>query len=71
MDSARAATVADQRAAFFREASRQLEEESLFFPLAAPVRWSLVGQRIEGFAENIVARHPLTGLNDRLKREGQ
>lgn len=71
MDSARAETIADQRAAFIREASRLLEEEILFIPLAAPVRWSLVGQRIEGFAENIVARHPLTGLNDRLRREGQ
>ena len=71
MDSARAATIADQRAAFIREASRLLEEETFFIPLAAPVRWSLVGQRIEGFAENIVARHPLTGLNDRLRREGQ
>ncbi|MCY7281107.1 MAG: ABC transporter substrate-binding protein [Sphingomonas bacterium] len=71
MDSARAATISDQRAALIREASRLLEEESVFLPLAAPVRWSLVGARIEGFAENIVARHPLTGLNDRLRREGQ
>jgi peptide/nickel transport system substrate-binding protein len=71
MNSARAATVADQRAAFIREASRLIEEETLFLPLTAPVRWSLVGTRIEGFAENIVARHPLTGLNDRLRREGQ
>lgn len=71
MDSARGATVADQRAAFIREASRLLEEETLFLPIAAPVRWSLVGPRIEGFAENIVARHPLTGLNDQLRREGQ
>ena len=71
MDSARTATVADQRAAFIREASQILEGKSFFIPLAAPVRWSLVGTRIEGFAENIVARHPLTGLNDRLRREGQ
>ena len=71
MSSARAATIADQRGAFIREASRLLEEESLFLPLAAPVRWSLVGARIQGFAENIVARHPLTGLNDKLRREGQ
>jgi len=71
MDSARAATVAAQRAAFIREASRLIEEDSLFFPLTAPVRWSLVGERIEGFAENVVARHPLTGLNQRLPREGQ
>ena len=71
MDSARAATVAEQRAALIRDASRLIEEEILFLPIAAPVRWSLVGPRIEGFAENIVARHPLTGLNDRLRREGQ
>ena len=71
MDAARVATIADQRAAFIREATRLLEEESLFLPIAAPVRWSLVGTRIEGFAENIVARHPLTGLTDRLRREGQ
>ena len=71
MDSARAATVAEQRAALIRDASRLIEEEILFLPIAAPVRWSLVGPRIEGFAENIVARHPLTGLNDQLRREGQ
>ena len=71
MDAGRAATIADQRAAFLGEASRLIEEEILFLPIAAPVRWSLVGPRIEGFAENIVARHPLTGLNDRLRREGQ
>ena len=71
MESARGATVAAQRAAFIREASRLIEEETLFLPIAAPVRWSLVGPRIEGFAENIVARHPLTGLSDQLRREGQ
>ena len=31
-------------------------------PIAAPIRWSLVGDGSPGFAENIVARHPLTGL---------
>ena len=71
MDAARAATIADQRAAFIREATRLIEEENLFLPLTAPVRWSLVGSRVEGFAENVVARHPLTGLTDQLRREGQ
>ncbi|MEO8142470.1 MAG: ABC transporter substrate-binding protein [Sphingomicrobium sp.] len=71
MDAGRAAIIADQRAAFMSEAARLIEEDMLFLPLTAPVRWSLVGPRIEGFAENIVARHPLTGLNDRLRREGQ
>jgi oligopeptide transport system substrate-binding protein len=71
MDAGRAALIADQRAAFLVDASRLLEEQTLFLPLAAPVRWSLVGSRIQGFSENIVARHPLMGLNDRLRREGQ
>ena len=71
MDSARAATIADQRVAFIVEADRLLSEQSLFIPLAAPIRWSLVGNRVQGFAENIVARHPLTGLGDRLSRDGQ
>lgn len=71
MDSARAALVADQRAAFLSEAARLIEEDSLFLPIAAPVRWSLVGSRVQGFSENIVARHPLTGLSERLRREGQ
>ena len=71
MDSARAATIADQRAAFLTEANRLIEAQTLFIPLAAPVRWSLVGNRVQGFAENIVARHPLTSLRDRLSRDGQ
>jgi len=71
MDSARAATIADQRAAFINEANRLIEAQTLFIPLAAPVRWSLVGNRVQGFAENIVARHPLTSLRDRLSRDGQ
>ncbi len=71
MDNARAATVADQRAAFIGEANRLIEAQTLFIPLAAPVRWSLVGNRVQGFAENIVARHPLTSLRDRLSRDGQ
>ncbi len=71
MDSGRAALIADQRAAFLIEAGRLIEADNLFLPIAAPVRWSLVGSRVQGFAENIVARHPLTGLNDRLRREGQ
>ena len=71
MDSARLAAVADQRAAFFVTANRLIEQQSLFMPLAAPVRWSLVGNRVQGFAENNVARHPLTRLRDRLSRDGQ
>ena len=71
MAAGRDARIADQRAAFLGEASRLIEADNLFLPIAAPVRWSLVGSRVQGFSETIVARHPLTGLNDRLRREGQ
>ena len=71
MDAGRAAT--DRRPArrLPGRSASLIEEDNLFLPIAAPVRWSLVGRRIAGFAENIVARHPLTGLTDRLRREGQ
>ena len=69
MDSARDAELAVQRAALIAEAGRLLDEDHLFIPLAAPIRWSLVSNDVEGFAENIFARHPLTGLGENLSRE--
>ncbi len=71
MDSAREAAVAVQRTAMLAEAGRLLDGETLFIPLAAPIRWSLVSDDVNGFAENIFARHPLTGLGDRPGRERQ
>jgi len=62
--SARAATIAAQRAALFVEASRMMDEAQLFIPIAAPIRWSLVSGRVPGFAENSFARHTLVGLTD-------
>ena len=47
-----------------------MDEDQLFIPIAAPVRWSLVSDRIEGFAGNRFARHTLTSLEERLNREG-
>jgi peptide/nickel transport system substrate-binding protein len=70
MAGARDAQLAIQRAAMLMEAGRILDEESLFFPIAAPIRWSLVGD-LPGFAENIFARHPLSGLRDKPSRERQ
>ena len=46
------------------------DDLALFFPLAAPVRWSLVSDRIIGFAGNRYARHTLTDLEQRLSRGG-
>ncbi len=70
LEAARLAPVAAQRGALLAEASRLMDEAQLFLPIAAPVRWSLVSDRIEGFAGNRFARHTLTSLEERLNREG-
>jgi peptide/nickel transport system substrate-binding protein len=70
LDAARAAPVAAQRGALFAEAARLMDEAQMFIPIAAPVRWSLVSDRIEGFAGNRFARHTLTSLEEKLNREG-
>ena len=64
LDAARAAPVAAQRAALLGEAARMMDDEVLFIPLTAPVRWSLVSTRVKGFAGNRFARHTLTELQD-------
>jgi len=71
MDEARDTQIAAQRTALLAEAGRMLDEKSLFLPLAAPIRWSLVANDLPGFAENIFARHPLSGLRDKPTRERQ
>ncbi len=71
MDSARATLVADQRGAMLAEAARLLDARTAFIALAAPIRWSLVGQGLPGFTENKVARHPLIGLKRKPSPEGQ
>lgn len=67
--AARAAPVAAQRNALLAEAERKIRESSLFLPIAAPVRWSLVARGLPGFAENRFARHPLTNLRNRPGEE--
>lgn len=71
MDSARTSLIAAQRGALLAEAARMLDQETLFMPIAAPIRWSLVADGLPGFAENIFARHPLSGLRDKPGRERQ
>ena len=70
MDTARDPMIAIQRAAMLAEAGRLIDEDVLFLPIAAPIRWSLVAG-LPGFAENIFARHPLSGLRDSPSRERQ
>jgi len=65
LDSARTAPVPAQRYAFLAQAAAKIEEDQLFIPLTAPVRWSLVSRRIQGFGGNRYARHTLTGLEQR------
>ena len=71
MDSAREVADPVQRAALLAEAGRLIDEQVLFLPLAAPIRWSLVDDGLPGFAENIFARHPLSGMRDKPSRERQ
>lgn len=67
--AARAAPVDAQRAALLAEAARLMDEAQLFIPIAAPIRWSLVSNHVQGFAPNRFARHPLTGLGEQLNPE--
>jgi len=69
LDAARAAPVAAQRGALLAESARMIDDGVLFLPIAAPVRWSLVSPSVSGFATNRFARHPLTGLQQRLSRQ--
>lgn len=62
MDAARQSPVAAQRYALLGEAAAMIDNDQLFIPIAAPVRWSLVSARIENFAGNRYARHTLTDL---------
>jgi oligopeptide transport system substrate-binding protein len=71
MDAARTSLGGADRAALLSEAGRLIDEEVLFLPIAAPIRWSLVADGLPGFAENIFARHPLSGLRERPNRERQ
>ena len=71
MDAGREPMIAIQRAAMLAEAGRLIDQEVLFLPIAAPVRWSLVADGLPGFAENIFARHPLSGLRSAPNRERQ
>ena len=68
MDGARSTPVPAQRNALFAQAAQLVDEQQLFIPIAAPIRWSLVSDRVQGFATNRYARHSLAGLGERLDR---
>jgi peptide/nickel transport system substrate-binding protein len=62
MDAARQTPIPAQRYALLAQAAGRLDELQVFIPIAAPVRWSLVSNRVQGFAGNRYARHTLTDL---------
>jgi peptide/nickel transport system substrate-binding protein len=65
MDAARQTPVPAQRYALLGQAAARIDDDQLFLPIAAPVRWSLVSGRIQGFSGNRYARHTLTDLEAR------
>lgn len=62
MEAARQTPVPAQRYALLAQAAARIDDAQLFIPIAAPVRWSLVSTRVQGFAGNRYARHTLTDL---------
>ena len=65
LESARNTPTPAQRYALLAQAAAKIDQEQLFIPITAPVRWSLVSRRIQGFAGNRYARHTLTDLEQR------
>jgi peptide/nickel transport system substrate-binding protein len=63
LESARTSQIPAQRYALIAQAARMVDDEHLFIPITAPVRWSLVGSRVQNFAGNRYARHTLTDLD--------
>ena len=68
-DAARQNPVPAQRYALLAQAAARIEAVELFIPLTAPVRWSLVSARIQGFDGNRYARHTLTDLEQQSGRD--
>ena len=63
--AARDSLIPAQRGALLGQAATRIDEGQLFIPIAAPIRWSLVSGRIQGFAGNRYARHTLTDLDQK------
>jgi len=68
LDAARGAPDPTQRGALFADAAFMIDQASLFIAIAAPVRWSLVGDRATGYQDNRFARHPFAAVTRRPQR---
>jgi peptide/nickel transport system substrate-binding protein len=62
LDQARLAPNAGIRRGLLANADRLLTDSSVYIPLSAPVRWSLVAPRLTGFKPNAFGHHPAGGL---------
>tara|TARA_B100000678_G_scaffold208375_1_gene175936 strand:- start:600 stop:2027 length:1428 start_codon:yes stop_codon:yes gene_type:complete len=62
LDAARTAPDSFARAQRLSEADAAITAAAVFIPLARPLRWSLVGKRIDAFQRNPRAWHPLNHL---------
>jgi ABC-type transport system substrate-binding protein len=51
-----------KRAELYSQAEAQLTVANGYIPLGVPIRWSLVGGSVTGFATNPLAAHPLMSL---------
>jgi ABC-type transport system substrate-binding protein len=51
-----------KRAELYSQAEAQLTMANGYIPLGVPIRWSLVGGSVTGFATNPLAVHPLMSL---------
>jgi peptide/nickel transport system substrate-binding protein len=69
MDAARQTQIPQQRYALLTQAAARIDDAQLFIPITAPVRWSLVSGRVQGFAGNRYARHTLTDLQQQPGRD--
>jgi peptide/nickel transport system substrate-binding protein len=69
MNAARQAPVPAQRYALLAQAAGRIDDERLFIPITAPVRWSLISGRVQNFAGNRYARHTLTDLAQQPGRD--
>lgn len=63
LEAARTTLVPAQRYALIAQAGGLIDGKTLFIPLIAPVRWSLVADKATGFRANRFARHTFVGLN--------
>ncbi len=62
MKAALSTTQPADRAAGIAEADAAIASEQIFMPIAAPLRWSLVGPEMIGWRANSFAAHPLHHL---------